>query len=117
VGQQWLLPLLSARASLNQSVYSRCWGKRTGLRDEQAGDRYDEKITGMNRLVVLVMVLAIPLAWVTSAGEEKPTVLVTDKHRQLVYRHLPALIKCGVVCSVMIFMYFFRKIYKSMTVL
>ena len=73
----------------------------------------------MNRLVVLVMVLllAVPLARETSAGEEKPTVLVTDKHRQLVYRHLPALIKCGVVCSVMIFMFFFRKIYKSMTVL
>lgn len=73
-------------------------GKRTGLRDEQAGDRYNEKITGRNRLVVLVMVLllAVPLARVTSAGEEKPTVLVTDKHRQLVYRYLPALIKCGV---------------------
>lgn len=47
-----------------------------------------KKFTGMNRLVVLVvtLLLAVPLARVTSAGEDKPTGLVTDKQAAIVYK-------------------------------
>ena len=46
------------------------------------------KFTRMTRLVVLVMalLLAVPLARVTSAGEDKPTVLVTDRQTTVVYK-------------------------------
>lgn len=47
-----------------------------------------KKITGMNRLVVLVvaLLLAVPLARVTSAGEDKPTGQAIDKQTAIVYK-------------------------------